>query len=159
MPAMARDSVSGTGINCEEPKTGPVSKDWDPDSLFEVFGDELVRQILVVANERAISAETIAEHSEASLPTVYRRLNTLEELDLLRQQTHVDSDGNQYQEYETTLQRVSFEISDRGFNVDIRVRNDVSDQFEAFWNELDQVSQGDSNVATGEDIQGDSHHG
>lgn len=135
-----------------------MSKDWDPNSLFEVFGDELVRQILVVADEQPISAETIAEHSEVSLPTVYRRLNTLEELDLLRERTHVDSDGNQYREYETTLQRVSFEINDRSFDVDIRVRNDISDQFEAFWDELDHVSQGEKN-APGEDVRGDSQHG
>jgi predicted transcriptional regulator len=135
-----------------------VSKDWDPNSLFEVFGDELVRQILVVADKRPVSAETIAEHANASLPTVYRRLNTLEELDLLRQQTRIDSDGNQYQEYETTLQRVSFEIEDRGFDVDVRVRRDISDQFEAFWDELDGVSQGDSGTAS-EDVRGDSHHG
>lgn len=136
-----------------------MSKDWDPDSLFEVFGDELVRQILVVADERPVSAETIAEYADASLPTVYRRLNTLEELDLLQQRTHVDSDGTQYQEYETTLQRVSFEIEDRGFDVDIRVRSDISDQFEAFWDELDRVSQGESSAAPDGDIRGDSQHG
>lgn len=136
-----------------------MSKDWDPDSLFEVFGDELVRQILVVADEEPISAETIAEHADASLPTVYRRLNTLEELDLLQQQTHVDGDGTQYQEYETTLQRVSFEIKDRGFDVDIRVRSDISDQFEAFWDELDRVSNGESGAATDDDIRSDSQHG
>ena len=138
---------------------GRVSKDWDPDSLFEVFGDELVRQILVVANERPIAAETITEHSEASLPTIYRRLNTLEELDLLRQRRRIDDDGNQYREYETALQRVSFEIGDRGFDVDVRVRSDISDQFEAFWNELDGVPEEDANGAIDEDVQGGSQHG
>jgi DNA-binding transcriptional ArsR family regulator len=136
-----------------------VSKDWDPDSLFEVFGDGLVRQILVVADKEPVSAETIVEHADASLPTVYRRLNTLEELDLLQQQTRVDGDGTQYQEYETRLQRVSFEIEDRGFDIDVRVRSDISDQFEAFWDELDRVSQGESGAASDDDIRGDSQHG
>lgn len=138
---------------------GRVSKDWDPDSLFEVFGDELVRQILVVANERPIAAETITEHSEASLPTVYRRLNTLEELDLLRQRRRIDDDGNQYQEYETTLQRVSFELEDRGFDVDVRVRSDLSDQFEAFWDELDGATEEQAGGTIEEDVRGESRHG
>ncbi|MFB6173735.1 MAG: ArsR family transcriptional regulator [Halobacteriales archaeon] len=126
-----------------------MAKDWDPTTLFDVLGDELVRDILVMASERPVSAETVAEHSEASLPTVYRRLDTLEELDLLDERVRVDGDGTQYREYETTLKRISFEIADGGFDIDMRLRRDVSDRFQAFWEELEGGSGNGAGAPSG----------
>lgn len=118
-----------------------MSKEWDPDTLFDVFGDELARHILVLASEGALSAEDLAEHCDASLPTIYRRVDTLEEIDLLQARMHVDSEGNQYRQFETALKRVSFALDSGGIDVEIGLRRDLSDRFEAFWDELEQTSE------------------
>ena len=138
-----------------------MSKDWNPSSLFEVFGDSLAREILVVASEQPVSAEAIGNHADASLPTVYRRLDTLTELDMLAERRHVDPDGNQYREFETALQGVTLEIDDGGIDVDIRIRRDISDRFKAFWNELEETSREvDAGRADArDDVRGDSPHG
>lgn len=118
-----------------------MSKEWDPDTLFDVFGDELARHILVLASEGALSAEELAEHCDASLPTIYRRVDTLEEIDLLQARMHVDSEGNQYRQFQTALKRVGFTLDSGGIDVEIGLRRDLSDRFEAFWDELEQTSE------------------
>lgn len=138
-----------------------VSKEWDPDTLFDVFGDELARHVLVLASEEALSAEDLAAHCEASLPTIYRRVDTLEELDLLQARIHVDGDGNQYREFETALKRVNFAIDAGGIDVEIGLRRDLSDRFEAFWDELERTSERDldADPARSDDPRGDPRSG
>lgn len=139
-----------------------VSKEWDPESLFDVFGDELVRHILLLASEQPLSAEVLADHCEASLPTVYRRLDALEDLDLLQERMQVDDDGHHYRQFETTLKRLSFEISDGGFDVDIRIRRDLSNRFESFWDDLDRSAERNLDTSTrspGDERPGDTQHG
>lgn len=138
-----------------------MGNEWTHASLFEVFGDDLVREILVMASEGPVSAETIADHAEASKPTVYRRLDTLEELELVEADRRVDPDGNHYREFVTTVKRIAVEIEDGGVEIDLRIRRDVSDRFEAFWSELEETSRGVDAARTesGVDQWGDSSRG
>lgn len=97
-------------------------REWDPETVFEVLGSELARRILALAAIRPHSAEEIAEHCDASLPTVYRRLNVLREYDLLRERRAVDDDGTHYNTYETTLESICFVVEEGSFEVDIQLR-------------------------------------
>lgn len=117
-----------------------VSDEWDPENVFEIFGSDLARWILVLASDEAVSAEEIAERCDSSLPTVYRRLNALESHDLLRQNDEIDSDGNHYKTYQTKLRKVCFTIEDGGFTIDLQLRQDLVDKFGAFWGDLEDSS-------------------
>ena len=138
-----------------------VSKEWDPDTLFDVFGDRLARHVLVLASEGPLSAEDLAEHCDASLPTIYRRVDSLEELDLLQARMHVDSDGNQYRQFETALKRVGFAFDSGGIDVEVGLRRDLSDRFEAFWDELERTSERelDADAARSDEPRGDPRSG
>ncbi|WP_276273699.1 winged helix-turn-helix domain-containing protein [Haloarcula litorea] len=114
-----------------------MSKDWDPETVFEVLGSEEVRRILAVANVDPVSVPTLAESLDASEATVYRRVDVCREYDLLREETRVDADGNHYKAYETTLERVCFELDGGGFEVDLQLRRETVDQVEP-------VDRGDS---------------
>lgn len=138
-------------------------KEWDPMNVFDLFGDELARQILVLASDRPLSVDELATHLDSSLPTVYRRVNALREYDLVTERQQIDTDGNHYKTVETTLSRISLEIEDGGYNVDIKVRQSLVDQFGDFWSDLGQSSPGDSvgyrESTDTKPTRGDTHHG
>lgn len=116
-----------------------VSKDWEPDNIFELLGNSQARQILVLADLRPMSAQELADQCETSLPTIYRRINELVNHDLLCKQTRQE-DGKQYQIFKTDLKKVCFEIDNGGFVVDIQLRQQMVNQFEDFWQELQDFS-------------------
>lgn len=112
-------------------------KEWDPSDLFDVFGDALARRILVLASERPVSVGDLADQLAASRPTIYRRVNALIDYDLLRERQEIGRSGNHYQTFETTLQRVAFEIGGGGYDISLTMRQSLADQFESFWTDLD----------------------
>lgn len=119
-----------------------MSKEWEPETIFDVLGSERARRILSIASVRPVSANELASAIDTSLPTVYRRVNALVDYDLLKEETTIDDEGNHYKTYETNLQRVCFEVDDGGFTVDIQLRRDMVDRFEAFWSDLEGVDTG-----------------
>lgn len=120
-----------------DPLATCVAKEWAPDDVFEVLGSELAREIVVLASHEPHSAEELAERTDASLPTIYRRVEALQRYDLLEASVRIDEDGNKYRLFETTLQRVCFEVDDGGFEVDIELRRDMVDKFDALWDDLE----------------------
>lgn len=114
-----------------------MGKEWTPASLFEVLESEVARKILALADDDPVSAETVAEETGASLPTVYRRLNALEEFGLLQSETQIDPDGNHYETYRTTVDRFTIEIGEDDLEVEVERPRDMVDRFEAFWTDLE----------------------
>lgn len=138
-------------------------KEWDPTDVFDLFGDELTRRILVLASERPLSADELARTLDTSHPTVYRRVNALLEYDLLDEQQQIDTDGNHYKTFETTLNRVAFEIEDGGYTIDVQMRQNLVEQFDDFWSDLGESRIGEP-IGGGEktdrhDTHRDAHHG
>ncbi len=117
-----------------------MSKEWEPEDVFDVFGNELAREILVLASAEPVSAEELAAQCESSLPTVYRRLNALEEFDFMTHERAVDPDGHHYKTYRTKLQELDFTIENGGFTVDIQIRQDPVDGSPSSADDLDEPS-------------------
>lgn len=105
-----------------------MSKEWDPRNVFDVFGSESARRILALAAERPRSAEELAESLQVSQPTVYRRLDVLQDYDLVREDTRLDDEGNHYKAYETALERATFEVQSGEFVVDLEFVHDPLDE-------------------------------
>lgn len=123
-----------------------MSKQWEPGSLFDVFGNEQSRRILVLASDEPVSVDELSEHLDASEPTIYRRIEVLQQYDLLTERTEYDQDGHHYHTYETKLREICFEIEGGGFNVDIALRHDLVDRFSEFWSGLEESAGGDSDA-------------
>lgn len=138
-------------------------KQWAPTNIFDVFGDQLARQILVLTSERPMSADDLSDHLDASPPTIYRRINALIEYDLMKSQQQVDESGHHYQTFETTLKRIAFEIEDGGYNIDVQMRRSLVDQFNAFWSDLEESSPSGSfereTPPSDDQVSEDIHHG
>lgn len=138
-------------------------KEWAASDVFDVFGDELARQILVLASNRPVSADELANQLNVSQPTIYRRVNALLDYDLLSEQQQIDSGGNHYQTVETTLRKAVLEIEDGGYNVSLQMRQSLADQFESFWTGLDENRPDRGEAATDhanhQPSDGDPGHG
>lgn len=119
-------------------------KEWEPTDVFDLFGDELTRRILVLASDRPLSADDAASMLDASPPTIYRRFNELHEYDLVKERQQIDKDGNHYKTFETTLNKVVLEIENGGFNINLQMRKSLVDQFGDMWSDLGQSSPSDA---------------
>lgn len=115
--------------------------EWSPANVLDVFGDSIARSTLVIANERPVAAKELADELNVSPPTVYRRINALVDANLLKEHQRIDHDGNQCKEYETVLDEVTFTVDDEGYTIDIQVRQDIVDDFESMWSDLEQTSR------------------
>lgn len=119
-----------------------MTKEWEPETIFDVIGSEYARQILALGSHEPMSADELADRCGTSLPTVYRRVNALLEYDLLQEESRIDAEGNHYKEFETNLRRICFEVDAGGFDIDIQLRHDMVDRFERFWGDLEESSSG-----------------
>ena len=124
---------------------------WEPETVFELLASEEARRILALTAEEPHSAEELAERVDASLPTIYRRVNAMEEFDLLRAETRIDPDGNHYRTFETDVERISLVVEDDGIGVEVERPRDVVDRFGAFWEDLERLSREREEQDTTED--------
>ena len=107
-----------------------MSEDSDLGVIAELLDDEYARDVLAATSVEPMSAEQLAEHCEASPPTVYRRLDSLREADLVDAQRKLDPDGHHYEVFTASLARVEVELEDGTYRVQIdRRERDAADRF------------------------------
>lgn len=82
-----------------------------------------------------MSAKTLSEECDASLPTIYRRVERLVDCDLLTEHTRIAEDGHHYSVYEARLQRLTVELDDGDLQISVEERpsEDIADRFTEMW--------------------------
>lgn len=120
-----------------------MSKAWDPDDLFDVLASEDVRRILVATNVRAMSAKELADICDRSLATIYRRLQAMEDYNLISEEHARDPDGTQYSEYRSDLNEITISVEEGQLNVNIDIAKDTVDQFAELIDDLEQSGKRD----------------
>lgn len=116
-------------------------KEWCPAYILDVFGDPIARATLVLANDDAISVKEIAETLDVSTPTIYRRIDPLVDANLLEERRQIDQKGNQHNVYRTLLDEVTFTIEGDSYTVDTQINQDLADDIESLWSDLESTSQ------------------
>lgn len=104
--------------------------------IVDLLGDDLVKDILTVTDQQAMSAQTLEGHCDASLATIYRRVDELMEFGLLRERLEPQSDGNHYKVYEPNLERLSLRLDDGRLEIDVDRRDDAPDRLRTMWNAM-----------------------
>jgi DNA-binding transcriptional ArsR family regulator len=109
-------------------------------TVLDLLSDEYARAILSATSEEPMSAKDLSERCDASLPTVYRRIDQLTDADLLDERTQLRRDGNHHRVYTATLHRFALELEDGEFTADLERRDggseDVADRFTRMWEGL-----------------------
>ncbi|MFB6079269.1 MAG: ArsR/SmtB family transcription factor [Halarchaeum sp.] len=104
--------------------------------VLDALGDERSREILAALSEQSRSAKALSAALDVSLPTVYRRLDALEECGLVTTRTAMDGDGNHYQRYVCALSELSVALDDGEYDVDVEHGGDAADRFSDLWSSL-----------------------
>ena len=120
-----------------------MSKAWDPDDIFDVLASEDVRRILVATSVRPMSAKELADICDRSLATIYRRVQAMEDYDLLSEELARDPDGTQYNEYRSDLNEITISVDEGRLNVNIDIERDTVDQFAELIEDLERSGKHD----------------
>jgi predicted transcriptional regulator len=106
------------------------------EKVLDTIGDEHARRLLAAISSEPRPAKELAEECDISLPTVYRRLETLEEYDLVTDHTLVADDGNHYKVYESNFESTVITLEDDEYQVRIYREDNLPEQFSQLWDEL-----------------------
>lgn len=101
----------------------------DPVRIVELLEDEYARAILIATSDEPMSATELSDVCDASRPTIYRRLESLEEAGLVEQGTLPESGGHHYTIYRSTLESVTIDVSSDGLTADVTTEEPVADRF------------------------------
>jgi DNA-binding transcriptional ArsR family regulator len=121
-----------------------VSEDWDLAAVLDLLSDEYARAILAATSVEPMSANELSDQCDASPPTVYRRIEWLQEYELLEEQTRVELSGNHHKVYSATLDEFSMDLDDGAFEAtiertsraDFPAEADTADRFTRMWENL-----------------------
>lgn len=105
-----------------------MSEQADVAAVAALLDDETARRILLETRTQPMSADTLSDRCGVSESTVYRRIEELQAQDLLVERTQPDEDGHHYQVYVATLDRVVVDVTDEGFEVDLRRREPAREE-------------------------------
>lgn len=105
--------------------------------ILDAIGDERARELLADVAMEPRPAKELADARDVSLPTVYRRLELLQEHDLITEQTKIADDGNHYNIYECNFDSTVIKLDEEG-EYDVRVyrRENAPERFVQLWDEL-----------------------
>ena len=123
-----------------------MSEDPALGELLDLLSDEYARDILAAASEKPMSAKELAEQCDMSEPTVYRRITLLREHDLVEERTKIETGGNDYGLYATTLSGFSLRLDAGSFESAVERtatpafpgedESDTADRFTKMWENL-----------------------
>lgn len=80
--------------------------------IMDALGDAKTRQCFQLLTDDSHSAKELATETGYSLPTVYRRLNSLKQTDLIESRTELDPGGDHYETYRATVEEIRLDFSD-----------------------------------------------
>ncbi|GGM60302.1 DNA-binding Lrp family transcriptional regulator [Halarchaeum rubridurum] len=111
-----------------------MSEDRPDEELFALLDDEYARAILTQTSTEPMSAKTLSDRCDASLPTVYRRAERLVEAGLLTERTEIGDSGHHYSVFEARLDRLTVDLDDGELTVAVETTpDDPADRFTDMW--------------------------
>ncbi|MFB6069440.1 MAG: helix-turn-helix domain-containing protein [Halanaeroarchaeum sp.] len=120
------------------PDEGVVVDDSQAQRMLNVIADETAMRIVNRTHEQAQSAKDLAEVCDASLKTIYRRLETLRDVGLVSAAPVRERDDRYHTEYTTDVEKI--EVTVEPDHPDVTVVLDEDDRVERFvdvWSELE----------------------
>lgn len=104
----------------------------DVAALGSLLEDDCARTILETTAREPQSATTLVEQCSASRTTVYRRLDELEEHDLVEVRQQPDADGHHYKVYAARLDRAVITLTQDGIELSLSRRDRMTERFTRF---------------------------
>lgn len=109
------------------------------EDILDTIGDRRARHVLASIAHEPRSAKEIAEELDLSLPTVYRRIEELEDYELVEGRTEIATDGNHYRVFECAFDSTVISLDDGEYEVQIFREGNVPDRFADLWDDLSRA--------------------
>lgn len=106
------------------------------EQILDTIGDQHARRVLATISREPKSAKELADECDLSLPTVYRRIEMLDEYELVTDHTLVADDGNHYKVYESNFESTVISLEEDEYRVRIYREENLPDRFSQLWDEL-----------------------
>lgn len=97
------------------------------EAVIDILSDSYAHEFLNTLQDEPKTPRALAEASGASRPTVYRRLNRLQEAGLVADFHEIDSSGKQRRLFRATLDSLTLELEDGGFEASVTIRGAKSE--------------------------------
>jgi len=114
MSAIESKSEPSDSQHSTEPHT---TESIDAECFLEVTSDTYARNILTILADRPTTAATLAEELDASRPTVYRRLNSLESAGLIESTIALDADGHHRKRFHVVVDSANLTFNSSGIEI------------------------------------------
>lgn len=108
-----------------------MSEDGDLEALAGIFQDETARTILAKTSTQAMTVNELASHVDASKPPIYRRIERLEEYDLLTASIQ-PTGSHQETVYRATFDRLVLDLEDGTYSYQIERTERMADRLTRF---------------------------
>jgi DNA-binding transcriptional ArsR family regulator len=99
------------------------------DRVVDLLGDDYARDILVHTREEAKSVDALSDACDADPSTIYRRVERLQEADLLTDEQRLDPGGHHYKVYAASVREVRVRFDPGGVEVERDRTETASDRF------------------------------
>ncbi|MEM4780614.1 MAG: helix-turn-helix domain-containing protein [Halalkalicoccus sp.] len=107
-----------------------------PDTVLHALGNEYNAAILGAADE-ARSAQALSEELDIPIATCYRRIEELEEADLLEHEGRILSEERRrVSVYRRAVERVTVNFESEHYSVTVEDRADVKNKLDDVWRSL-----------------------
>lgn len=107
-----------------------MSEECDIEDIAALLEDETVRTILTETSVEPMSANALSDHCDVSEPTIYRRIEEMRACELIDERTRLDpSGGHHHTVYSSRLRRVTVELENGRFALEVNRREDMADRF------------------------------
>jgi predicted transcriptional regulator len=106
------------------------------EEMLDTIGDQHAREVLAAISREPKAAKELAEECDLSLPTVYRRIEMLNEYNLVKDETLVAEDGNHYKVYESNFESTVISLEEDEYRVRIYREENLPDRFSQLWDDL-----------------------
>lgn len=98
----------------------------DAADLLELLDADHTQTILAETRAAPRSARALADVCGASRATIYRRLNRLEDAELVESGMRYDADGHHRTVYEATLESVTVDVTEDGYALSVATSTGAS---------------------------------
>lgn len=103
-------------------------------TVVSLLDDECARAVLQATSVEPMSRAELAEECDVSLPTISRRIDRLESVGLVREETRLRDDGHHDAVYVARLDRVEIRLREGELEYDLaRMERDMTDELERLW--------------------------
>ncbi|WP_267163588.1 winged helix-turn-helix domain-containing protein [Halovenus salina] len=91
----------------------------EAESLLELLGDEYTQRVVKALGDGPMTGSELIERADVSKATAYRRLDGLQEADIVESTLHVDPDGHHCEQYSLAVSDIGVSLGPDGFEVEL----------------------------------------